>query len=240
MFEKAGKHAFVDIWMGGVRSAVYGGEMSPVGDMISGALSSVGNGFINEDMDGIVLKTASSAVLGGTISEIGGGKFANGAISAAYSMMFNDIMHNRMFRKYVMQHFKTRLPNNVKITWIASNGSGGHTDSDNINDKNANLSVYVSSSYLNNPDQSSLLYDAVDHELVHVGDYSSGRATQYYQKYGIEGQVNIMEYKAYSENLWYNKSIDINRPYHDQYVKYYQEQVNTYKAGLPVGWRSIK
>ncbi len=38
-------------------------------------------------------KIAASAVLGGTVAEIGGGKFANGAITAAYSMMFNDMMH---------------------------------------------------------------------------------------------------------------------------------------------------
>lgn len=93
MFERAGKHAFADMWMGGVRSAVYGGEMSPVGDMISGALSSIGNGYINDGVDNIVLKIVSSAVLGGTISEIGGGKFANGAVTGAYSMLFNDLMH---------------------------------------------------------------------------------------------------------------------------------------------------
>jgi hypothetical protein len=38
-------------------------------------------------------KTAN-AVLGGTVSEIGGGKFANGAITAAFSMMFNEMMHD--------------------------------------------------------------------------------------------------------------------------------------------------
>lgn len=37
---------------------------------------------------------AASAVLGGTISEIGGGKFANGAVTGAYSMMFNELMHD--------------------------------------------------------------------------------------------------------------------------------------------------
>ena len=42
---------------------------------------------------GDIGKIAASAVLGGTVAEIGGGKFANGAITAAYSMMFNDMMH---------------------------------------------------------------------------------------------------------------------------------------------------
>ena len=181
MLEKAGKHVFVDMWMGGARTAVYGGEISPVSDMISGALSSVGNGFINENMDGIVLKTASSAVLGGTIS-----------------------------------------------------------DTNNFLNKNSNLTVFISSSYLTDPDNTGLLYDAVDHELVHVGDYSSGRAIQYRQNYKLERQVTIMDYKAYSENLWYNTHVDINRSGHNQYVQYYRKQVNTYKAGLPGGWSSIK
>jgi RHS repeat-associated protein len=240
MLEKAAKHAFVDMWMGGARAAVYGGEISPVSDMISGALSSVGNGYINDDVDNNMLKIASSAVLGGTISEIGGGKFANGAVTGAYSMLFNDIMHNRMLKKYVKQHFKTRLPNNVKITWIASNISGGLTKTENARDKNGNLKVFVSSSYLTDPDNAGFLYDTVDHELVHVGDYSSGRALLYFQNYKKNGLFTIMEYKAYSENLWYNTHVDINRPYHNQYVHYYQKQVKTYKAGLPQGWGSIK
>ena len=36
---------------------------------------------------------SSNAVIGGTVSEIGGGKFANGAITSAFSMMFNGLMH---------------------------------------------------------------------------------------------------------------------------------------------------
>ena len=31
--------------------------------------------------------------MSGTISEIGGGKFANGAVTGAFSIMFNDMMH---------------------------------------------------------------------------------------------------------------------------------------------------
>ena len=35
----------------------------------------------------------ANAVLCGTVSEIGGGKFANGAVTGAFAMMFNDMMH---------------------------------------------------------------------------------------------------------------------------------------------------
>ena len=51
---------------------------------------------------------ASNAVLSGTVSEIGGGKFANGAVTGAFAMMFNDMMHN-----YQSQRYKTR---NLRFT----------------------------------------------------------------------------------------------------------------------------
>lgn len=38
-------------------------------------------------------KVVANAVLGGVVSELGGGKFANGAMTAAYTMMFNDLAH---------------------------------------------------------------------------------------------------------------------------------------------------
>lgn len=41
----------------------------------------------------------SSSVLAGTISEVGVGKFANGAISAAYSMLFNELGHGNQKTK---------------------------------------------------------------------------------------------------------------------------------------------
>ena len=38
-------------------------------------------------------RIASSAVLGGVVSEIGGGKFANGAMTSAFQMMYNHMAH---------------------------------------------------------------------------------------------------------------------------------------------------
>ena len=37
----------------------------------------------------------ANAVLIGTVSEIGGGKFANGAVTGAFSVLFNDMMHGK-------------------------------------------------------------------------------------------------------------------------------------------------
>ena len=39
-------------------------------------------------------KVAMSAIVGGTASELGGGKFANGAVTAAFVMMYNHMAHN--------------------------------------------------------------------------------------------------------------------------------------------------
>jgi len=39
-------------------------------------------------------KVVSSSIVGGTASVIGGGKFANGAITGAYVMLFNHMMHD--------------------------------------------------------------------------------------------------------------------------------------------------
>ena len=60
---------------------------------ITGALSSIGNNYISGKTHVYALRVTASAVLGGTVEEVGGGKFANGAITGAYSMLFNDMMH---------------------------------------------------------------------------------------------------------------------------------------------------
>ena len=42
---------------------------------------------------------AVQCVVGGTISELGGGNFANGAVTAAFAFMFNHLKHDMMLRK---------------------------------------------------------------------------------------------------------------------------------------------
>jgi len=88
MFERAAKHAFSDAWLNGIT----GGDMEH--GFITGALSSMGNGVIDKNVNGVISKVACSAALGGSVEEIGGGKFANGAITGAYGMLFNELMHN--------------------------------------------------------------------------------------------------------------------------------------------------
>ena len=49
-------------------------------------------------------KVAMSAIVGGTAAELGGGKFANGAVSAAFVMMYNEAAHaNEIERQAYLQ-----------------------------------------------------------------------------------------------------------------------------------------
>jgi len=62
---------------------------------VSRSISSLGGSFIQANADNMSLgaKVSMSAVIGGTAEKLGGGKFANGAVTGAYVMMFNHLMH---------------------------------------------------------------------------------------------------------------------------------------------------
>lgn len=83
------KHSFSEGWLEGVQ----GGNVMH-GFMI-GTVSATGAYFFNNYHDELRYsgKLISNAVLSGTIEEIGGGKFANGALTGAFVFMFNDAMH---------------------------------------------------------------------------------------------------------------------------------------------------
>lgn len=53
-------------------------------------------------LGGRISRVAAAAVVGGTASELGGGKFANGAVTGAFSRAFNDELHfdGRKLRQY--------------------------------------------------------------------------------------------------------------------------------------------
>lgn len=83
------KHAFSNMWLEGVR----GGNMKH--GLLSGLASAAGGSAIDKYGHGMgrAMKVAANAVVGGTAEELGGGKFANGAITGAFNMLFNDLMH---------------------------------------------------------------------------------------------------------------------------------------------------
>jgi len=87
VIEKTAKHAFSNAWLNGIT----GGNMKH--GFISGGMNSLGNQLIDIKVHKSGGKIIAAAVVGGTLDEIGGGKFANGAITGAYQMMFNEMMH---------------------------------------------------------------------------------------------------------------------------------------------------
>jgi RHS repeat-associated protein len=80
---------------GGALSLAQGGKLE------HGFLSSAASEFFAPAIDGIggggteaaPYRIAAAAMVGGTVAELSGGKFANGAVTAAFARMFNDEMH---------------------------------------------------------------------------------------------------------------------------------------------------
>jgi hypothetical protein len=66
------------------------------------SISSLGGSFIQANADNMSLgaKVSMSAVIGGTAEKLGGGKFANGAVTGAYVMMFNHLSTQHQSQKH--------------------------------------------------------------------------------------------------------------------------------------------
>ena len=102
------KHTFSQGFLEGIQ----GGNI--LHGFIAGATSGVGGHYINKFGGHLsnIGKITANAVLSGSVEELGGGKFANGAVTGAFSMMFNDLMHSlgskrieKIFREYLMASF---------------------------------------------------------------------------------------------------------------------------------------
>ena len=64
------------------------------------------------------LRTAIAGVVGGTVSQATGGKFANGAVSGAFVHLFNDEFENLFYQNKVRaslpeDHFINRIQNDI-------------------------------------------------------------------------------------------------------------------------------
>ncbi|MDP3912941.1 MAG: hypothetical protein Q8R96_04290 [Bacteroidota bacterium] len=89
ILERMGRHAFVNAWMSGIQG------QNMFSGMLTGAASSLGGaGLTSLKIENVGLLTAGNAVIGGTVSVIGGGKFANGAVTGAFTMLFNHLAHD--------------------------------------------------------------------------------------------------------------------------------------------------
>ena len=92
VFERIALHSVSE----GVVEGVRGGHFEH--GLLVGFASSAGGELISRYGNKLpyVGKIAANAALGGCVSVLGGGKFANGAMTAAYTMMFNDLIPCRI------------------------------------------------------------------------------------------------------------------------------------------------
>lgn len=97
--ERAVKHTFAQAWLSGIQ-----GENMMHG-ALSGLFSSLG-GEATWKGEPLGVKIASNAIVGGTASYVGGGKFANGAVTGAYVMMFNHLVNHYREKRYEFSGFK--------------------------------------------------------------------------------------------------------------------------------------
>ena len=89
LLERLFKHTFSQAWLEGIR----GGNMKH--GLLAGATSVIGGETIGKygSQLGKGGEIAANAIISGTAAELGGGKFANGAITGAFEKLFNDFMH---------------------------------------------------------------------------------------------------------------------------------------------------
>ena len=111
------KHAFTE----GALEGAQGGNV--MHGLYMGAVSAVSNKALQAKFmtdSGKTLQIVASSVVGGTVEEIGGGKFANGATTAAFSMIFNEIMHRGPTKEQVKSAYDFYEESFEKYETVAS------------------------------------------------------------------------------------------------------------------------
>lgn len=97
IWEQLFKHTFSQGWMEGIQ----GGNMLH-GFMMGAVSGSSGYGLKGAELN-YISKIVVNATVSGLVDEMGGGKFANGAITGAFAYMFNEAMHNGPTQKQLKQ-----------------------------------------------------------------------------------------------------------------------------------------
>lgn len=112
--EKLFKHAFSQTWLEGIR----GGNMKH--GLMAGITSAIGGSAIEKYGSGLSVagKVSANAVLSGTVAEVGGGKFANGAITGAFAMMFNQLKHLHAKQQQILQRKLMIAANEQRQRWL--------------------------------------------------------------------------------------------------------------------------
>ena len=120
--EKAFGHALVGGVLSGGANEFQGGSFR---DGFLGAfVSQLASPYIGQiggaDFEGVAVRVAASAVVGGTAAELGGGKFANGAVSAAFLRLFND--EKEIARRMAEEYAKESAPREINAWFNKKEG----------------------------------------------------------------------------------------------------------------------
>lgn len=87
----------------GASSELQGGDFQS--GFIGGAVGSLAGPLVSriggDGPTGVLLRTATAGVIGGTASKLGGGSFINGAVTAAFVHAFNYELHNWQARSWM-------------------------------------------------------------------------------------------------------------------------------------------
>ena len=151
-----------------------------------------------------------------------------GLMNAGLNHYAQEINENMKLRKYINKMFPNRIPKGASVRFSLYDGNG------EIKFHKTYREVCISREFWFDKDN-RLLIDSIDHELVHLDDIESGRYNRYIQLYKEKAAISIMEFKAYSENQYYNLH------FREPHMRIdYSAQINEHKAALPYGWWTVK
>ena len=118
IFEQLFKHTFSQGWLEGVQGGnIFHGFMM-------GAVSCANGSVISTVCDSWnpIAQLATNSILSGTVDEIGGGKFANGAVTGAFSYLFNDMMHGGPFYRQIKKIYENYVHDKSGVDFYKSLG----------------------------------------------------------------------------------------------------------------------
>jgi RHS repeat-associated protein len=213
---------------GGVSSVLSGGKFGH-GFLSAGVTQALGNvkGLFTNAPQGIdrISNAVKAAVIGGTISEITGGKFTNGAITGAFSRLLNDDAlsgskkASTLNAKYEkgLENVKSAVDKYGVLDMFEGKIAKGITVEfkiDNSMDKlmqvrsESPTTVYVNSDLIDNLNyQSNHIASTVGHELVHVYDIQSN-TTPLNERFRAQSEVNAYNWQLNNASHFNFRSSD--------------------------------
>lgn len=118
ILEQLFKHSLSQGWLEGVQGGnIFHGFMMGAVSCTSGSVT----GMYCDNWN-FTTQLAVNSVLVGTIDEIGGGKFANGAITGAFSYLFNDVMHGGPFYRQIKKIYENYIQDKFGVDFYISLG----------------------------------------------------------------------------------------------------------------------